>query len=132
MKVESLVTTFLHLSDFVQTQNEAKILTTWYIGMCKITTMGLLLYRLTFWSKRFNFMFGFGFYCCFSDGCTMYGWSHGYAFASSMGHLRSDSIGLLVYDGMRKHQGHQCCIRVPWDSVKRFENGLICWVSHIV
>jgi hypothetical protein len=31
----------------------------------------------------------------------MYEWSHGYGFASSVGHTRSDSVGLLVYDGMR-------------------------------
>jgi hypothetical protein len=81
---------------------------TWYIGMCEITTMGLLLYRLTLWSKSFNFMFGLGSYCCFCDGRAMYGWSHdydygwshGYDFTSSVGHPRSDIIGMLVYDDM--------------------------------
>jgi hypothetical protein len=28
---------------------------TWYIDTCTITVMGLLLYRLTLWPKRFKF-----------------------------------------------------------------------------
>jgi hypothetical protein len=35
---------------------------------------------------------------------------HGYDFASSVGHSRSDSAGLLVYDGTRTYPGHRCCI----------------------
>jgi hypothetical protein len=35
---------------------------------------------------------------------------HGYGFVGSVGHSRSDSIGLLVYDGMCTYPGHQCCI----------------------
>ncbi len=27
-------------------------------------------------------------------------WDHGYEFATSVGHLKSDLVGLLVYDGM--------------------------------
>jgi ribosomal protein S6E (S10) len=35
---------------------------------------------------------------------------HNQGFTSSMGHLRSDSVELLVYDGMRTYPGYQCCI----------------------
>jgi hypothetical protein len=35
---------------------------------------------------------------------------HNYGFASSVGHPRSDSVGLLVYDGKRTYPEHQCCI----------------------
>jgi hypothetical protein len=31
----------------------------------------------------------------------MYGWGHGYSFTSNVGHLRSNMVGLLAYDGMR-------------------------------
>jgi hypothetical protein len=31
----------------------------------------------------------------------MYIWDYGYSFASNVGHSRLDSVGLLVFDGMR-------------------------------
>jgi hypothetical protein len=39
-----------------------------------------------------------GYFC---DWRTMLEWGQGYDFASSIGNLRSDSVGLLVYDSMR-------------------------------
>jgi hypothetical protein len=38
---------------------------------------------------------------------------HGYGFASSVGHPRTDSVELLVYDGMRTYPEHRCCITGP-------------------
>jgi hypothetical protein len=38
---------------------------------------------------------------------------HGYSFVCSVGNSRSNSAGLLVYDGMRTYPGHQCCIIGP-------------------
>jgi hypothetical protein len=36
----------------------------------------------------------------------MFKWrGYGYGFTSSVGHLRSDSVGLLAYDGIRKIYG---------------------------
>jgi hypothetical protein len=35
----------------------------------------------------------------------MYDWGHSYGFASSVGHPRSDSVGLQVYDSMHKISG---------------------------
>jgi len=35
---------------------------------------------------------------------------HHYCFSSSIGHPRLDSVKWLVYEDMRQHPGHQCCI----------------------
>jgi hypothetical protein len=59
--------------------------------------MVLLLYRLIMWLNRFIFMFGLMVLC---DRRTMYGCSHHYRFASSMGYPRSDSVKLLVLDAV--------------------------------
>jgi len=37
---------------------------------------------------------------------------HSYGFASSVGHPRTDSVGLLVYDGMRIYPGHGVVLQV--------------------
>jgi hypothetical protein len=43
---------------------------------------------------------GLEFNSCFVIGASYPSESHGYEFASSMGHPRLDSVGLLVCDGM--------------------------------
>ncbi len=70
-----------------------------------------ILYKLTLWSKVYDYvMMGIGSNNCFVTGtpCLIVG--HNYGFASSVGHPRSDSVGLLVYDGMRTYPGHRSCI----------------------
>jgi hypothetical protein len=42
-------------------------------------------------------------------GASCLNGGHSYDFTSSMGHPKSNSV-LLVYEGMRTHLGHQCCI----------------------
>jgi len=73
---------------------------TWYTDMCSITTMDLLLYRLDPMVTEIYLYVWPWIRWLLCDSRTMYQWSHGYGFTSSMGYLRSDSIGLLVYDGM--------------------------------
>lgn len=73
---------------------------TWYTGTCGIMIMSLLLYNLTLWSKRFIIMLGIGSNGCYVTDAPCWNRGHSYKFASSVGHPRSDSVGLLVYDGM--------------------------------
>jgi hypothetical protein len=47
---------------------------------------------------------------CFVTDAPCLNRGHGYGFASSAGYPRSDSVGLLVYNGMRTYSGHQCSI----------------------
>jgi hypothetical protein len=58
-------------------------------------------------------MMGLGSNGYFVIGAPCLNGGHGYGFASIVGHPRSDSVGLLVYDGMRTYQGHRCCITDP-------------------
>jgi hypothetical protein len=44
---------------------------------------------------------------------TILEWGHNYGFASRVSHLRSDSVGLLVYDGMCTYPEHRCYIIGP-------------------
>jgi hypothetical protein len=97
---------------------------TWCTSTYGITLIGLLLYRLDPMSQRFTFMFSLGSNDFFYDRRTMYGWGHGYSFASSVDHLRSDSVELLVYDSMRQYPGHRCCLQVPQDNVNPIKKGL--------
>jgi hypothetical protein len=50
-------------------------------------------------------MMGLGFNGHFMTGAQCLNGGHGYDFASSVGHLRLDSVGLLVYDGMHTYLG---------------------------
>jgi hypothetical protein len=54
---------------------------------------------------------------CFVTGAPCLNGGHGYDSASSVGHSRSDSIGLLVYDDMCTYPGYRCYITGP--SVQR-------------
>jgi hypothetical protein len=82
--------------------------------MCGRTDMGLLLYELFFIVKSLQYvMIGLGSNGCFVIGAPCFNRGHGYGFASNMGHPRSESVRLLVYDGMRTYPGHQCCITGP-------------------
>jgi hypothetical protein len=38
-----------------------------------------------------------------------FGWGHQDGFASSVGHSMSDSVVMLIYDGMQQYSGHRCC-----------------------
>jgi hypothetical protein len=58
-------------------------------------------------------MMGLGSNGCLVTGAPCLNGGHGYSFASNVGHLRLNSIGLLVYDGMRTYSGHLCCITGP-------------------
>jgi hypothetical protein len=58
-------------------------------------------------------MMGLGSNSCFVTAASCLNGGHGYGFASSVGHLRSDSVWLLVYDNMHTYLGHQCCIIGP-------------------
>jgi hypothetical protein len=50
----------------------------------------------------YNFVImGLGSNDCFCDRHTIHEWGHGYSFASRVGDPKSNSIGLLEYDGMR-------------------------------
>jgi hypothetical protein len=46
----------------------------------------------------------------FVTGASYLNGGHGYDFASSVGHPRSGSVRLLVYDSMCAYHRHQCCI----------------------
>jgi hypothetical protein len=50
-------------------------------------------------------MTGLGSNGCFVTGSPFINGGHGYGFASSVGHPRSDSVGLLVYDSMSTLSG---------------------------
>lgn len=60
-------------------------------------------------------MMGLGPNGCFVTGALRLNGSYGYGygFASSVGHPRLDSAGLLVYDDMHTYLGHRCCIIDP-------------------
>jgi hypothetical protein len=58
-------------------------------------------------------MMGLGSNNCFVTGTPYLNGGYDYGFTSSVGHPRSDSVGLLVYDSMHTYQGHQCCITGP-------------------
>jgi hypothetical protein len=55
---------------------------------------------------------------------------HSYSFASSVGHPRSVSVGMLLFDVMRTYPGTDVVLQVPRDNVNPIENGLISWVDH--
>jgi hypothetical protein len=52
---------------------------------------------------------------------------HHNGFASSVGYPRSDSIGLLVYDGMRQYPWHRYCILGPSEQHKTYQE----WVKGL-
>jgi hypothetical protein len=49
----------------------------------------------------------------FVNGEACLNGGHGYGFASSVHHLRFDSVRQLIYDNMRTYPGHWCCITGP-------------------
>jgi hypothetical protein len=51
---------------------------------------------------------------------------------SSVGHLRSDSVGLLMIEGSLHIRGIGVVLQVPWDSANSIGNGFISWVDHMV
>jgi hypothetical protein len=71
-----------------------------YTGTYGITDIDLLLYKLTLWSKRFTFMFELGSSGYFVTGTPFMNMGHDYSFSSSVSYPRSDSVRLVVYDGM--------------------------------
>jgi hypothetical protein len=50
---------------------------------------------------------------------------------SSMAHLRSDSIELLMMDSSVQIWGFSFVLQVPWESVNPGKKGLISWVDHM-
>jgi hypothetical protein len=71
----------------------------------------------------------------FCDNAPCLNGGHDYGFANSVGHLRLNSIELLVYEGMRRYPRHWYCITGPsgqcqpcWEWVnilnRRYEIGL--------
>jgi len=84
---------------------------TWYTGTCGRTAMGLLLYELFLMVKSLQcVMIGLRSNGYFVTGTPCLNGGHNYGFASNVGHPRSDSVELLVYDGKRTYPEHQCCI----------------------
>jgi hypothetical protein len=69
-------------------------------------------------------MMGLGSNGYFVTGTSCLNKGHGYSFASSVGHPRSDSVGLLVYDGMRTYPGHWCCITSPSGQCQPCQEGV--------
>jgi hypothetical protein len=55
-------------------------------------------------------MMGLGSNGCFVASAPCLNEGHNYSFASSVGHLRSDLVELLVYDGMLTYLEYRCCI----------------------
>jgi len=53
---------------------------------------------------------GLGSNSCFETGTPYLNEGYSYGFASSMGHTRSDFVGLLVYDCMHTYSKHRYCI----------------------
>jgi hypothetical protein len=76
-------------------------------------------------------MMGLGSNGCFVIAAPCLNGSHDYGFPSSMGHPRSDSIWLLVYDGMHTIFGAPVVLQVPRDNNNLTWNGLISWVDHM-
>jgi hypothetical protein len=58
-------------------------------------------------------MIGLGFNSCFVIGAPWLNGVHGYEFSSSVGHLSSNLVGLLVYDCTFTYLRHQPCITSP-------------------
>jgi hypothetical protein len=108
---------------------------TWYIVSCGIMAMSLLLYELFFIVKSLWYvMIGLrsNGYLVTSAPCLNKG--HSYNFVSSVGHLKSDLVGLLVYDGTCTYLGHRCCITGPSgqrQAANHAKNELISWVDHV-
>jgi hypothetical protein len=61
----------------------------------------------------------------------MYKWDYCYGFASSMVHLKSDLVGLLIVDGMWQYSGHGIVLRVPRDNTNPTKNELRAWINHM-
>jgi hypothetical protein len=55
-------------------------------------------------------MMGLGSNGCFVTGTPCLNGGHDYVLACSVDHPRSDSVKMLVYDGMRTDTGHRYCI----------------------
>jgi hypothetical protein len=55
-------------------------------------------------------MIGLGSNGHFVTGTPCLNRGHDYDFANRVGHLRSDSVGLLIYDDMCTYPEHQFCI----------------------
>jgi hypothetical protein len=74
---------------------------TWYTGTCGRTTISLL-YRLDpIVINIYDYvMIGLAYNGCFVTGAPYLNRGHNYEFANSVGHPRSNSIGLLIYDGI--------------------------------
>lgn len=58
-------------------------------------------------------MMGLGSNDCFKTGAPCLNEIHGYEFSSSVGHLSSDLVGLLVHDCTFTYPRHQYCITSP-------------------
>jgi hypothetical protein len=67
----------------------------------------------------------------FVTGAPCLNGGHVYDFASSVGHLRSDFVGLLVYDSMHTYPGHRCCILDLSRECQLDGKGLISYVDYI-
>jgi hypothetical protein len=63
---------------------------TWYTGTCRIMVMDLLLYKLSLWSKVYDYiMMSFRSNGSFVTGASCLNGGHGYDFANSMDYPRS-------------------------------------------
>jgi hypothetical protein len=66
------------------------------------------------------------------DRHTIYAWGHKDGFDSSMSHLRSYSVDLLVEDGMWQYLGHQYCIIGPSGQHNSIEELTTCCWNYVV
>jgi hypothetical protein len=74
---------------------------TWYTGTCGVTLIGLLYGLDPMVIEIYDcVMKGFGSNGCFVTDTLCLNGDHGNGFANSVGHRRSNSVGLLVYDTM--------------------------------
>ena len=91
--------------------------------MCGIMTIGLL-YILDFMAKCMCCYMGLGFNDCFVTDASLTGDHYRMYIISSVGHPKSDLVGLLVlrtiaYNG----RGTSIVLQVLWNNINLAENG---------
>jgi hypothetical protein len=81
----------------------------------------------------FDVMMSFGSNNCFVIGALFTNGGHGYDFTSSVGHPKSNSVGLLVYIWRYAYniRGTDVVLQVHRDNVNPTDKGLISRIDHI-
>lgn len=77
-------------------------------------------------------MSGLGSNCCFVTSAPRLNRGHSYDFASSVGRLMLNLVGLLVYDSSVHIRSTDVVLQVPRDSANPTGKGLISCVDHMV